>query len=257
MLHMMLGERSEGPNDFATLRKVAYGGSPISEALLRRSMEAFAGCEFVQLYGLTESGNGVVCLPPADHVIGSARTRAAGLPFPGVDIKIIDTTGASVPQGVVGEICLRTPGMMLEYWRMKEATAETLVDGWLHTGDAGYLDPDGYVYVSDRIKNTIIVAGENVYPAEVENALCRHPAVSEAAVVGMPDERWGEIVHAFVAPRSGMEVTPRELMMSVKGVIADFKIATRYHFVDKVPRNPSGKILRRVLRTQLSERPSA
>lgn len=250
MLHMMLNESREGAGDFATLRKVGYGGSPISETLLRQTLEII-GCELIQFYGSTESGSTAVCLPPQDHVIGSPRMRSAGLPLPGVDLKIVDWSGEPVPAGTVGEVCLRTPAVMLEYWGMKKATEETLAGGWLRTGDAGYLDADGYLYVSDRIKDTIIVAGENVYPAEVENALCKHPAVAEAAVIGARDERWGEVVHAFVALRDGAAATPRELMMSLKGVIADFKIPSRYHFIDKVPRNPSGKILRRILRTQV------
>jgi acyl-CoA synthetase (AMP-forming)/AMP-acid ligase II len=249
MLHMLLNEPRLGPDDFASLRKIAYGGSPISESLLRQCLEVF-GCELTQLYGLTESGNAAVCLPPKDHVAGSPLLRAAGRPLPGVRIQVIDSNGRSVPPGTVGEICIRTPAVMLEYWRLQRATAETLADGWLHTGDAGTLDADGYLYISDRIKDTIIVAGENVYPAEVENALCKHPAVAEAAVIGVPDERWGEAIRAFVALRAGFEATPRQLMVFLKGIIADFKIPTRYEFVPSVPRNPSGKILRRVLRDE-------
>lgn len=249
MLHMLLGEPRLGPDDFASLRKIAYGGSPISESLLRQCMEVF-GCELTQLYGLTESGNAAVCLPPKDHVIGSPLLRAAGRPLPGVRIKVVDANGVNVPPGTVGEICIQTPAVMLEYWGLPRATAETLADGWLHTGDAGTLDAGGYMFISDRIKDTIIVAGENVYPAEVENALCKHPAVAEAAVIGAPDERWGEAIRAFVALRAGFEATPRQLMMFLKGTIADFKIPTRYDFVPSVPRNPSGKILRRVLRDE-------
>jgi len=249
MLHMILSEPTEGPNDHASLRKIAYGGSPISESLLRRGLEQL-GCAFVQLYGLTESGNAAVCLPPAEHVVGNPRMRAAGRPLPGVELKVIDREGAEVTIGVVGEICIRTPAVMLEYWGMPAATTETLVDGWLHTGDAGHLDAEGYVFISDRIKDTIIVAGENVYPAEVENALAKHPAVAEVAVIGVPDERWGEAIQAFVVLRAGQHATARELMRSLKGTIADFKIPNRYEFVAAVPRNPSGKILRRILRDQ-------
>lgn len=247
MLHMILAEPTEGPDDYASLRKIAYGGSPISESLLSRGLEVL-GCQFTQLYGLTETGNAAVCLPAEEHVIGSPLMRAAGRPLPGVKVKVIDRSGAEVAAGVVGEICVHTPAAMLEYWNNETATAETLVEGWLHTGDAGYLDEQGYVFISDRIKDTIIVAGENVYPAEVENALCKHPAVSEAAVIGVPDERWGEALLAFIRPEDGQQVKARELMMSLKGVIADFKIPSRYEFIDALPRNPSGKILRRILR---------
>jgi len=247
MLHMLLGEPRLGPDDFASLRKVAYGGSPISESLLRQCLDVL-GCELTQLYGLTESGNAAVCLPPRDHVIGSPLLRAAGRPLPGVQVQVVDASGASIAPGMVGEICIRTPAVMIEYWGLPGVTADTLVDGWLRTGDAGTLDAEGYLFISDRIKDTVIVAGENVYPAEVENALCKHPAVAEAAVIGVPDERWGEAVRAFVALRAGFDATPRQLMLFLKGNIADFKIPTRYDFVPSVPRNPSGKVLRRVLR---------
>lgn len=247
MLHMILSEPRAGAQPFASLRKVGYGGSPISESLLRQSLEVL-GCELTQLYGLTESGNVAVCLPPKDHVVGSPLMRAAGRPCPGVRVKVVDSEGAEVEPGEVGELCLHTPAVMLEYWGLPDATKSTLVDGWLHTGDAGYVDAAGYVFISDRIKDTIIVAGENVYPAEVENAIGKHAAVAEAAVIGVPDERWGEAIRAFVVLRPGQTATPRELMLSLKGLIADFKIPTQYEIIDAVPRNPSGKILRRVLR---------
>jgi acyl-CoA synthetase (AMP-forming)/AMP-acid ligase II len=247
MLHMILSEPRAGARPFASLRKVGYGGSPISESLLRQSLEVL-GCELTQLYGLTESGNVAVCLPPKDHVVGSPLMRAAGRPCPGVRVKVVDSEGAEVEPGEVGELCLHTPAVMLEYWGLPDATKSTLVDGWLHTGDAGYVDAAGYVFISDRIKDTIIVAGENVYPAEVENAIGKHAAVAEAAVIGVPDERWGEAIRAFVVLRPGQTATPRELMLSLKGLIADFKIPTQYEIIDAVPRNPSGKILRRVLR---------
>ncbi|RKT87435.1 long-chain acyl-CoA synthetase [Saccharopolyspora antimicrobica] len=249
MLQMMLAENGVSREDFATLRMINYGGSPISETLLQRCQEIF-DCDLSQMYGLTESGNCAICLPPEDHVPGSPRMRAAGKPYPGVSVKIVDSAGRPVPTGEVGEICVRTPAVMLEYWGLPEATAKTLVDGWLHTGDAGYLDADGYVYIADRIKDVIIIAGENVYPAEVENALCKHPAVAEAAVVGIPDQRWGEAAHAFVTLRPGSSAKPRELMLFVRELIAEFKVPTRYEIVDVIPRNPSGKILRRKLREQ-------
>ncbi len=247
MLQMLLAEPAVSPRDFATLRKVVYGGSPISETLLRRCIEVI-GCEFAQIYGLTETGNTAVCLPPGEHVPGGARLRAAGRPYPGIAAKVVGADGTCLPTGEVGEIWINTPARMLGYWRLPEATAKTLVDGWVITGDAGYLDEDGYVFICDRVKDVIIVAGENVYPAEIENVLSRHPAVAEAAVVGIPDARWGEAIHAFVVLRCGTRATPRELMLSLRGDLADFKIPTSYEFIDRLPRNPSGKILRRLLR---------
>jgi fatty-acyl-CoA synthase/long-chain acyl-CoA synthetase len=247
MLQMLLSEPEATDEDFASLRKVVYGGSPISERLLGQAVERI-GCDFAQIYGLTETGNTAVCLPPHEHVVGGPRMQAAGRPYPGFEVKIVDRDGNRLGGRAVGEVCLRTPAHMVEYWGLPEATAKTLVDGWIMTGDAGYLDEEGYLFVCDRIKDTIIVAGENVYPAEIENALAKHEAVLEAAVIGVPDERWGEAVRAFVVVRPGTTATPRELMMSLKGRIADFKIPTGYEFVDTLPRNPSGKILRRQLR---------
>jgi acyl-CoA synthetase (AMP-forming)/AMP-acid ligase II len=249
MLQMILSEPSQDPDAFASLRKVTYCGSPITESLLRQSLDALA-CQLVQLYGLTESGGIVVCLTAEDHVgiVGTSRIRSAGRACPGVDIKVVDGSGADVVPGTVGEICVHTGAVMLEYWGLPDATQEALTGGWLRTGDAGYIDADGYIFISDRIKDTVIVAGENVYPAEVENALCRHPAVAEAAVIGVPDEKWGEAIRAFIVLRPGTTATPRELLLSCKGVIADFKIPTQYEFIDALPRNPNGKILRRILR---------
>lgn len=249
MLYMMLSE-SDDDDSFRSLRKVFYGGAPIAESLLAKCI-ATMGCEFGQLYGLTECGAVVVCLPPRDHYPGSSRMRATGLPLPGVRLKIIGSDGADLGRSAVGEICLHSPTVMVEYWGMPAATKETLMDGWLRTGDAGYLDEEGYLHVSDRIKDLIIVAGENVYPAEVENALCGHPDVVEAAVVGMTDERWGESVLAFVVPRINTTITPRALTTFLQSRIAPFKIPSRYRFIENLPRNATGKILRRQLRPQV------
>ncbi|MEV6233286.1 fatty acid--CoA ligase [Saccharopolyspora shandongensis] len=247
MLLMLLAEPGASSEDFATLRKTVYGGSPISESLLQRCIDTLK-CDLAQIYGLTETGNTAVCLPPQDHVPGSPRLRAAGRPYPGVELRIIDEGGNPVGPGVIGEVCIKTPAHMLEYWRLPDATAGTLIDGWVHTGDAGYLDEDGYLFIQDRIKEMIIRSGENIYPAEVENAISAHPAVLDVAVVGVPDERWGEAVQAFIARRPGASVAPHEIRAFLRGRIADFKIPTKYEFIDAVPRNPSGKILRRVLR---------
>jgi long-chain acyl-CoA synthetase len=247
MLRMMLTEPGVGARNFTTLRKTVYGGSPISEALLEESL-AVLDCEFAQIYGLTETGNTAVCLPPAAHVPGGSLMQAAGRPYPGVGSKVIDGEGRELPPGAVGEVCLATPAHMIEYWGLPDKTAETLVDGWIHTGDAGYIDEDGYIFIRDRIKDAILVAGENVYPAEIENVLEHHPGVAEAVVVGAPDERWGEYVHAFVVPVPGQPPSPRDLHTFLVPRLASFKLPARYEVIDSVPRNPSGKILRRELR---------
>ncbi|WP_378733444.1 long-chain-fatty-acid--CoA ligase [Nocardia brasiliensis] len=247
MLRLILGEPRVTPEAVRSVRKVVYGGSPISETLLREALELF-GAEFAQIYGLTETGNTAICLPPAEHVAGNPRLAAAGRPYPGVSVRIIDASGAPRAPGEVGEICLRSPAAMLGYWNLPEATAETLVDGWVHTGDAGYVDADGYLYIRDRLKDMIIVGGENIYPAEIENTLARHPAVADSAVIGVPDDVLGESVHAFVACRPGERVRVRELMTFCREHLAWFKIPVRFEFVDRIPRNPSGKILRWQLR---------
>ncbi|MEU5052111.1 long-chain-fatty-acid--CoA ligase [Streptomyces sp. NPDC021096] len=252
MLQMMLDEPAATAQSFASLRKVVYGASPISEALLSRCLEVI-GADFVQAYSATEAGNAVALLPPGEHVPGGARLRATGLACPGVEVRIVTEDGREAAVGEPGEVCVRTPARMLGYWKNEEASAAAVVDGWLHMGDAGYLDADGYLFLCDRVKDTIIVAGANVYPTEVEEALGRHPAVAEAAVIGVPDETWGEAVHACVVLREGQEVSPRQLMLSLKGAIADYKIPMSYGFVDALPRNPTGKILRRELRTRFWE----
>ncbi|AYF78852.1 long-chain-fatty-acid--CoA ligase [Nocardia yunnanensis] len=246
MLRLMLDEPAD-PAALASVRKVVYGGSPIPEALLRTAIERL-GCEFAQIYGLTETGNTAICLPPDAHRPGSPLLRAAGRAYPGFGVEIIDADGAVLPAGEVGEIRLRTPGHMLEYWRNPVATADTLRDGWIHTGDAGYLDGDGYLFLCDRLEDLIIVAGENIYPAEIENVLAAHPAVADAAVIGRPDERFGERVHAVIALRPDAVATARDLFEFCRDRLAAFKIPSRFDFVDRIPRNPSGKILRRELR---------
>jgi fatty-acyl-CoA synthase/long-chain acyl-CoA synthetase len=247
MIRMVLAEPGVSRADFTGLRKIVYGGSPIATDLLELCLDEI-GCELTQIYGLTETGNTAVCLPPQEHVSGSPRLLAAGRPYPGFAAKVVDRDGRELPPGESGEICLRTPGRMLGYWRLPEATAETLVDGWVHTGDAGYLDADGFVHLRDRIKDVVIVAGENVYPAEIENALAHHPDVLDSAVIGKPHDRWGEALHAFVVVRDPAAVRPRELMAFLRHRLAGFKIPASYEFIDQVPRNPSGKVLRRELR---------
>ncbi|TVL89508.1 long-chain-fatty-acid--CoA ligase [Streptomyces sp. SAJ15] len=247
MLQILLAEPATTPADFTGLRKVVYGGSPIPEPLLKECLEVM-GCEFAQIYGLTETCASAVCLPPADHVPGNPRLRAAGRPYPGVAVQAVGSDGSPLPPGRVGELRIDTPAVMDGYWNRPRETERAVVDGWLHTGDAGHVDEDGYVYIRDRIKDVILVGGENVYPAEVEAALSRHPAVAEAAVVGVEHQVRGEAVHAYIVPRPGLRPTARELVLFLKGHLADYKTPTAYEFVDRLPRNAGGKILRRALR---------
>lgn len=256
MLRMLLDQRGVSKEDFASFRKVAYGAAPISESLLQACLETF-DCELAQIYSSTEAGSVAVCLPPAAHEPGSPLLRAAGRICPGNEIKVIDEDGWSQPAGEIGQVCIRTPAMMLGYWNQPAATEATIVDGWLRMGDAGYLDEDGYLFLCDRINDTIIIAGQNVYPAEVESQLGDHPDIADVAVVGVPDSPWGDSVHACVVPREGAEPKARALLLFLRGRLADYKIPTTYHFEDSLPRNPSGKILRREVRQRLTARAAA
>jgi acyl-CoA synthetase (AMP-forming)/AMP-acid ligase II len=235
--------------DFSRLQYITYGASPIPLALLREAMEVF-GCGFCQVYGMTETSGTIVYLPPEDHDVGgSRRMRAAGLPMPGVELKIVDDQGRAVAPYTVGEVVVRSPTNMAGYWQMPEATASTIdAQGWLHTGDAGYLDEDGYLFIHDRVKDLIISGGENIYPAEVENAVFGHPDVAEVAVIGVPDQTWGESVKAIVVLKSGAKANSDGIIAYARSRIAAFKAPKSVDFVDALPRNAAGKILKRQLR---------
>jgi long-chain acyl-CoA synthetase len=235
--------------DYSRLSHILYGAAPIPLDLLRECLEVF-GCGFVQQYGMTETTGTVVYLPPRDHdPAGNARMRSAGLPMPGVELKVLGADGQSLPPGEVGEVAVRSPANMAGYWKLPEATAETLAaDGWLRTGDAGYIDADGYLFIHDRVKDMIISGGENIYPAEVENAVHGHPHVAEVAVIGVPDDTWGEAVKAVVTLKPGAPADPADIIAFARTRIAGFKAPKSIDFVDALPRNASGKILRRELR---------
>lgn len=247
MLSAMAALSPSDPEDFAALRQVIYGGAPISESELETCIEVF-DCRFAQIYGLTETGNTACCLPPEEHYPGSPRLKASGHPYPTFEARAVDAQGKVLGTGEIGEIHLRTPARMIEYWGRPEATAETLVDGWIRTGDAGYIDEEGYVFIQDRYKDMVLVGGENVFPAEVEKAITAHPAVADVAVIGVPDDRSGEAVLAFVEVAEGNSVTTRDLQFFLRDRLTAFKRPTRWEFIASVPRNPSGKILRRELR---------
>lgn len=235
--------------DFSNLKYITYGASPIPLELMKQAMDVM-GCGFVQMYGMTETSGTIVTLNPEDHVPeGSPRMRSVGTPLQDVEIKIIDNDGAEVPAGTIGEIATRSPKNMKGYWNRPEATAETIdADGWLRTGDAGYLDEDGYLYIQDRVKDMIISGGENVYPAEVENAIYAHSKVADVAVIGVPDTKWGEAVKACVVVKDGEELSEAEVIAHAREHIAGYKCPKSVDFIDALPRNPSGKILRKDLR---------
>ncbi|MEZ5557511.1 MAG: fatty acid--CoA ligase [Pseudomonadales bacterium] len=247
-IRMVLQHPEARRTDYSSVRFISYGASPIPLDLLREAIEVFQ-CGFVQLYGMTETTGSATYLPPQDHdPSGNERMRSAGKPFPGVRLKVVDENGKPVPPRTVGEICIASPVNMLGYWNLPEATEKTLIDGYVHTGDAGYLDEDGYVYVHDRVKDMIVSGAENIYPAEVESALFGHPAIADVAVIGVPDERWGEAVKAMVVLKEGHTATPDELIGFARERIAGYKLPKSVDFIDELPRNPSGKILKRELR---------
>lgn len=236
--------------DYSSLTHILYGASPMPVDLLRECMEVF-GCGFVQQYGMTETTGTVTYLPPQDHdPKGNERMRSAGLPMPGVEMAIFDAAGKRLGPNETGEIATRSAANMKGYWRKDDATAATIDgDGWLRTGDAGYIDEDGYIFIQDRIKDMIITGGENVYPAEVENAIHGHPHVAEVAVIGVPDDTWGESVKAIVVPRPGVTPDAQDIIEFARSRIAHFKAPRSVDFLTTpLPRSTSGKILRRELR---------
>jgi long-chain acyl-CoA synthetase len=238
--------------DYSALRSVAYGASPITTPVLKEALLTFR-CSFYGIYGLTESTGGVVQLDPADHATEGPRERllrSAGRPLPWVELRVVDpATGEDRPAGETGEVWLRAPNVMRGYFERPAETAAALTaDGWLRTGDGGYLDEDGYLFLTDRVKDMIVSGGENVYPIEVEEVLARHPTVAEVAVVGVPDGRWGETVKAFVVLRPGREPSPEELVAFARERLAGYKLPRAFEFVEDLPRTASGKVLKRALR---------
>jgi len=234
--------------DYSSLELIAYGASPIPLDLLRASMQTFK-CDFAQVYGLTETTGAVTFLPPEDHdPNGNERMRSCGKAMGGITIKIVDSAGKELPVGQVGEIIVKTKQNMKGYWNLPEETGKAIRGEWFYTGDAGYLDTDGYLYIHDRVKDMIVSGGENVYPAEVESALFGHPSIADVAVIGVPDDRWGEAVKAIVVKKPGTEADPAEIIAFARERIAGYKVPKSIDFADVLPRNPSGKILKRELR---------
>lgn len=248
-LAVMLQHPKAVDADFSSIETFSYGASPIPLPLLQAAV-ARMNCGFVQAYGMTETWGSIVALPPEDHLPGREhKMTAAGKALPGVELRILDEAGNALPTGVVGEVAIRSPNNTRGYWKKPEETARALIgDGWLRTGDAGYLDAEGYLFICDRIKDMIITGAENVYPTEVESAIYGHPAVAEVAVIGVPDAKWGEAVKAMVVLRAGTSTTPEEIIAHARERIAGFKLPKSVDFIAALPRNPSGKILRRELR---------
>jgi long-chain acyl-CoA synthetase len=252
VLMVLLATPSLATTDLSSVRLIFYGASPISEDVLVKCMVAF-GCGFCQVYGMTETTGAITSLAFEDHDPEGPRRgllRSAGKPLDSVEIRIVDPdTGKVVEDGQVGELQTRSPYNMVGYWRKPDETASTIDrEGWLRTGDAGYFDADGYLYLHDRIKDMIVSGGENIYPAEVENVLLSHPAVVDAAVIGVPDPRWGETVKAVLVLAPDAEVDEADVIAHCRANLAHYKCPTSVDTTNALPRNPSGKILKRELR---------
>jgi fatty-acyl-CoA synthase len=246
VIHMILATPECAAADYSALEQIFYGASPISEALLRRAMTRFR-CAFTQVYGMTEACGVVTSLPPERHVPG--KLLSCGRPIPGVELRVIDAAGDAVKQGEVGEVAVRSTMVTCGYWRQPEATRAAIDgDGWYRTGDAGWLDADGDLFIHDRVKDMIVSGAENVYPAEVENAIDGHPDVSEVAVIGVPDERWGESVKAIVVAKPDAAHDAASIIAWARERIGGFKVPKSVDFVEALPRNATGKVLRRALR---------
>lgn len=234
--------------DLSSLRLIVYGAAPIPADLLKQALSIF-GCGFQQVYGLTETTGAITLLPPEDHDPSDAKKLlSCGYAQEGVELRIVDEQGKDVPIGKVGEIAIRSPQVMRGYWRLPDATERAIHGDWFFSGDAGYLDEKGYLFIYDRVKDMIVSGGENIYPAEVESALFGHPAVADVAVIGVPDERWGEAVKAVVVRKPGADISAGDLIGWARERIAGYKLPKSVDFIDALPRNPTGKLLKRELR---------
>jgi len=248
LINFMISHPDLRRRDLSSLKYVAHGAAPISPDLCRRAVEAF-GCKFLQAYGMTEACGVVTMLADEQDLLADERIRSAGRACAGAELKVCRPDGSPAAIGEVGEIVLRSPAMMHGYWNKPAQTAEVLRDGWYWSGDMGYLDEAQYVYLVDRSKDMIVSGGENVYSVEVEAALARHPAVFECAVIGVPDPKWGEAVHAVVVPAKGHAVTQDELIAHCRVLIAGYKCPKAITFqAAELPKSATGKILKRDIR---------
>jgi len=252
VLMFLLATPTLSSTDLSSLRLIFYGAAPISEDVLVKCMSIF-GCDFCQVYGMTETTGAITALSPEDHDPEGPRRellRSAGKPHATVELRVVDPdSGEDAELGAVGEIWTRSPYNMAGYWGQPEETSKTVSDdGWLHTGDAGYLNADGYLFLHDRMKDMIVSGGENIYPAEVENILLSHDTIVDAAVIGVPDDRWGETVKAIVVLAPDATLDEAAIISHCRELLAHYKCPTSVEVVDVLPRNPSGKILKRELR---------
>jgi long-chain acyl-CoA synthetase len=259
MLQLLCAVPGAADRDYSALRSIAYGASPITTPVLKAALRTFR-CSLYGIYGLTETTGGVMQLDPEDHDPGGPREhllRSAGRPLPWVELRVVDPdSGGDCAPREVGEVWLRAPNVMAGYFDRPEETAAALTtDGWLRTGDGGYLDDDGFLFLTDRVKDMIVSGGENVYPIEVEEVLAQHPDVADVTVIGVPDEKWGEAVKALVVPRDGAAPAPEALVAFARERLAGYKLPRSVDFVAELPRTPTGKVLKRELRARYAPPP--
>jgi acyl-CoA synthetase (AMP-forming)/AMP-acid ligase II len=249
MIGMLLGHPEFEPKRMASLSQLTYGASPMPSAILDRLIGLYPDLDISQGYGMTECSAVLTFLGPDDHRQGGDILRSAGRPVPGVVLSIQDAEGTPVPKGETGEVCARAGNFMREYWNRPDATEEVFRDGWYHTGDAGYVDDNGYLFLVDRVKDMIVTGGENVYSAEVESVISKHAAVAQVAVIGIPHETWGEQVHAIVVLNEGAEATEDEIRDFTKDSIAGYKVPKSVEFRDEpLPLSGAMKVLKKDLR---------
>jgi len=256
MVPTMVNMLCQVPNvetyDVSSLKKVNFGGSPIAPTVIRRAREVFPTCQFIQGYGQTETAPNISMLLDkynTDEGPFAGKIESAGQPVFAMEVKIVDANDDEAPRGTIGEIATRGPNVMAGYWNKPNQTAEALRNGWMHTGDMGYLDQDGFIFIVDRLKDMIISGGENVYSTEVEHAIYQHRAVADCAVIGIPHEKWGEAVHAIVVPKEGFELTEEEIINHCRQYIAGYKCPRSVEIQsDPLPMSGAGKILKKVLR---------
>jgi acyl-CoA synthetase (AMP-forming)/AMP-acid ligase II len=249
-IQMLLDHRTTNPDNFSSLRRILYAGSPIGQHTLQHALEVF-GCDFVQFYGTTETFI-ITLLRPEQHRLDNPDLlKSCGQPMPGVELRIVDPNGHDLGSGKAGEVLVRSPWMFTGYWNKPDATATAIVDGWYHTGDAGIRDKDGNLFLVDRLKDMIVSGGENIYSAEVERALAANPSVQSVAVVGAPDQKWGERVVAFVVPYPDIYVDVSDLVSHCRGLIAGYKVPKEIHLMGALPQTASGKVQKAALRKQL------
>jgi long-chain acyl-CoA synthetase len=249
MVGLCFADAGYRPERFASLERLVYGASPMPEAILARLQTDLPDLQLIQGYGMTEACSTVTLLLNEDHLPGSKRLRSVGKPGLGIRVSIQDDGGEILPRGEIGEVCVRGGQLMREYWNKPEATAEVFQGGWYHTGDAGYLDEDGYLFLVDRVKDMIVTGGENVYSAEVESAISTHPDVEQVAVIGIPHDVWGETVHAIVVCSEGAVITSEAIIAHARSSIAGYKVPKSVDFRDEpLPLSGAMKILKRDLR---------